>query len=315
MQNTKKLKSYLLKGLFFLATITAADMSIGGVLKRFYNNQKYGEDHNTLFAIEKATPQTLIIGSSRALNIFDPCVFKDELNTKTYNAGRAGQSIFYHYAVLKAMMHRYTPAIVVLSIDRRDFAVDKTDYDKLSELLPFYKNHPEIKPILDLRSPFERLKTASSIYPYNSLVFPILRGYLFDKSKINYNGYKPINKIIASPLTKINYDLYAVLDSVKINIYKSLIRDCKRAGVKLFITCPPYMVESSGTDRSIVVAKEIAAEYNIPFFDDSESIDYTAKSEYFADFRHLNEEGSLLYSREKAKEIKQILELKSEPTY
>jgi len=147
MQNKTKFKSYLLKVTAFLITIIAVDLLMGTLLKRLYYSQKYGDDYNTVFAIEKATPQMLILGSSRAVNIFDPCVFKDELNTKTFNAGRAGQSIFYHYAILKAAMKRYTPEIVVLSVDRKDFSVDKTDYDKMSELLPFYQTHPEIRQI------------------------------------------------------------------------------------------------------------------------------------------------------------------------
>jgi len=307
MQNKTKFKSYLLKVTAFLITIIAVDLLMGTLLKRLYYSQKYGDDYNTVFAIEKATPQMLILGSSRAVNIFDPCVFKDELNTKTFNAGRAGQSIFYHYAILKAAMKRYTPEIVVLSVDRKDFSVDKTDYDKMSELLPFYQTHPEIRQILNLKSPFEKLKLLSSIYPYNSLLFPIIRGYLFDKSKANYNGYKPLGKTIASPFLQINYDLYATLDPVKINIYKALIADCKKAGIKLFIVCPPYMVQSTGEDKSIVSAKNIAAEYNVPFFDNSKSADYTTRKEYFADFRHLNESGAFIFSRDIAYKIKQQL--------
>ena len=307
MQNRKIVTSYLLKSVIFLVTIAGADLVIGTMLKNFYHNQKYGDDYITRFAAENATPQTLIIGSSRAVNIFDPCVFRYELNTKTFNAGRIGQSIFYHYAILKTVLKRYTPEIVVLSLDRRDFAIDKSDYDKLSELLPLYGTHPEIRPILNLKSPFEKVKMMSSIYPYNSFLLPILRGYLSDKSKVTYNGYRPLEKIIGAPVPIINYDLYVKLDSIKINIFRSLITDCKNAGIKLFLTCPPYMVQAAGIDQSIVTAKRIAAEYDIPFFDESESVYYTARREYFADFRHLNESGSLAFSREIALKIKRSL--------
>lgn len=306
MHNKKLFKTYLLKAVIFIATIAIADAVIGEMLKRYYNNQKYGNDYLTRFAVEKAAPQTLILGSSRAANIFDPCVFKEGLQTKTFNAGRIGQSIFYHYAILKSILKRSTPQIVVLSIDRRDFATDNTDYDKLSQLLPFYKTHQEIRSVVDLKSPFERIKIMSFIYPYNSLAFPILRGYV-DSKTVNYNGYQPLNKVIAEPLLKINYDLYGQLDTVKINIYRSLITECKKAGIKLFIVCPPYMVDASGTDQSMVTAKKIASEYNIPFFDESESSFYSAKKEYFADFRHLNESGALVFSREVTLKIKRSI--------
>lgn len=308
MQLKAKLKPNILKGMIFLATVFSADLIIGTILEKLYKTQKYGDDYNTLFAIEKATPETLIIGSSRAENIFDPSIFKDELNTKTFNAGRGGQSIFYHYVILKAVLNRYTPKIVVLSMDRKDFAIDKTDYDKLSDLLPFYRDHPEIRVILNLKSPFEKIKMMSSIYPYNSLVFPILRGHLVNETRVKFNGYKPLAKTITQSRPKINYDTYSKLDSIKINTYKKLISECKKAGVELFIVCPPYMVEATGTDQSIVIAKKIAADYQVPFFDASEDPEYISLKEYFADFRHLNETGSMVFSREMAQKIKKILE-------
>ncbi len=307
MRNKKTLKLFLLKGFVFIGTITITDICIGSLLKRYYNNQSYGDDYNTKFVIEKASPQTLIIGSSRAVNIFDPCIFKDELNTTTFNAGRLGQSIFYHYAILKAVLKRHRPQLVLLSVDRRDFTVDKSDYDKLSDLLPFYKTHPELRPILNLRGPFEKIKMLSSIYPYNSMLLSIVRGHLSNKSGQSFRGYVPLAKTITKPLLKVNYDEYAQLDSVKINIYRALIADCKRVGVKLFIACPPYMVESTGIDQSIVTAKQIAFENKVPFFDASEGTEYISRMEYFADFRHLNETGSMLFSRETAQRIKQIL--------
>lgn len=311
-----KLKTLLFKVSIFLLTVFAGDIFFGSMLKKYYKSQECGEGHLTTFAIENANPQTLILGSSRAVNIFDPCVFKYELNTKTFNAGRVGQSIFYHYGVFTSMLKRHKPEIVILSFDRRDFSVDESDYDRLSELLPFYESHQELKPIFNLRGPFENLKTLSAIYPYNSLLLPIIRGHICSHHEVHFNGYKPLDKTTTSPPPKINYGVYATLDTVKINAYKALIADCKREGIELFITCPPYFTDAISQDSSLLIAKKIAKENGISFIDDSDNSFYTSRKEYFADFRHLNENGSMTFSKEVSKKIKDLLasRLKWEPS-
>ena len=77
------------------------------------------------------------------------------------------------------------------------------------------------------------------------------------KRKSDIKGYVPLTRVwdgvknMDSTLT--NYKI----DNLKINTFKSFIKDCKKAHVKLYIICSPYLFKSNQTDLSIKIAKKI----------------------------------------------------------
>ncbi len=298
-------KIFLVKLLIFIVTITVADLIIGTVLKKTYFKQQQGYDYMTTFSIKKANDPVMIFGSSRAVNIFNPAVMEKELNLPCFNAGRIGQSIFYHYAVLKSVLKRYKPEKIILSFDAGNFDKDQEDYDRLSSLLPYYESNPEIEPVINLKGPYEKIKAISTIYPYNSLLLPILNGNLNrnKRSYANIKGYMPIKKTTSGPVRTIDYTKEDVLDPEKINTYRAFISECIKAGIELHIVCPPYLVNAIGNDLSIETAKKIAAEYKIDFIDYSRDSFYMRQPQLFADFRHLNGKGADLFSEQVAEII------------
>jgi hypothetical protein len=302
MTTTRKptsLKIFLFKLLAFLVLIFCVDKLIGMQLKKFYFKQTSGLDYLTTYALEKTTADILILGSSRAVNIFNTAEFEKKTGLTCYNGGRYGEPIFYHLALLKSALARYNPKVILLSFDAGNFSENSQAYDRLTVLLPYYNSHPEIRSIVDLKGPYEKLKLVSSIYPYNSLLLPIITGNTaYSKQKYaNTNGYIPIDKTIQGPLKTFDYTKDTVLDSVKINSYKSFIESCLHANIPLFIVCPPYMIRPIGTDPSITAGKAIAGEYHIPFLDYSRDSFYTSKPQLFADFRHLNADGVSYFAK------------------
>ena len=302
----KPLAKFFMKLFACLTLLFILDRGIGHLLKKYYFTQKAGYDYQATYAIDSTKADIVILGSSRAANIFDPTVFEKQLNLSCFNTGRYGYPIFYHYALLKAITKRHVPKIVVLSFDAGNFSVNQEAYDRLSSLLPYYKNHPEIRPIVDLKRPYINLKMLSAIYPFNSLLLPIVSGNTA-YSKIKYTtikGYIPLQEVINGPLRKFDYTVEKKLDTVKINIYKSFIKDCIDSNIKLFVVCPPYLINAIGIDHSIIEAKTIAKQFNIDFLDYSRDTFYTNKPTLFADYRHLNEKGVLLFSNNVIEKIK-----------
>ena len=98
------------------------------------------------------------------------------------------------------------------------------------------------------------------------------------------------------PLKHFDYTTEKELDTLKIDAYKSFIKNCIDSNIKLFIVCPPYLINSTGVDKSIIKAKEIAGENNINFLDYSQDRFYISQPQLFADYRHLNEKGVALFS-------------------
>ena len=295
-------KSFFIKLLFFAVTVAAADIIIGMVLKKTYFHQQHGYDYLTTVSIETARDPVMIFGSSRAVNIFNPFVVEKTLNLSCFNAGRVGQSVFYHYAVLKSVLKRYTPEKIILSFDAGNFEKDQEDYDRISSLLPYYKSNPEIEPVIDLKGPYEKIKTISSIYPYNSLLLPIVRGNLKkdDRTDGSMKGYMPIRKTAKGPVRTITNTEKEVLDEKKINIYKAFIYECIKAKIELYIVCPPYLVNPIGNDLSTETGRKIASDYKVNFIDYSRDSFYVHQPQLFADFRHLNEKGAQIFTKEVA---------------
>jgi hypothetical protein len=298
-------RNFLVKLLAFFAVVFILDLVIGHLLKKYYFKQEAGYNYQSTYAIEKSEAGILILGSSRAANIFNPDIFEKHFNMTCFNAGKLGYPLFYHYAVLKAVLKRHAPAIVILSFDAGNFSIRQEAYDRLSSLLPYYEGHPEIRPIVELKGPFEKIKMLSAIYPYNSMLLPIISGNL-TSSKTKFatiNGYIPLKKVISGPLLKFDYSSEEKFDTVKINIYKAFIQECIDSNIKLYIVCPPYMVNSTGIDPSIIKAKKIAQDYKINFFDYTRDSFYINKPRLFADFRHLNDKGVELLSNDVVEKI------------
>lgn len=297
---------FLLKLLAFFVLVILADLIIGNLLKKFYYKQQSGNDYLATYAIDKTEADILILGSSRAANLFNTQIFEKQFNMSCFNTGRYGYPIFYHYAVLKAVLKRDTPKIVILSFDAGNFSINQEAYDRLSSLLPYYKNHPEIRSIVELKGPYEKIKMFSAIYPYNSMLLPIISGNsLSSKTKhATINGYIPLNETINGPLRKFDYTIEKELDTIKVNTYKSFLQECIDSNIKLYIVCPPYMINAIGVDYSIIEAKKIAQQYKIFFFDYSRDTFYINKPQLFADYRHLNETGVELFSKSVIEKIK-----------
>lgn len=289
----KSLKQFLIKLLVFVAVLFIVDLLMGGVLKKLYFKQQSGSDYLTTYAIDTATADLFIFGSSRAENIFNPVIIEKQLGLSCYNAGRSGEPIFYHTAVLKSVLKRVKPSIILLSFDAGNFSKNQDSYDRIAVLLPYYQSHPEMRSIIELKTPFEKIKLISNLYPYNSSILSILSSFTdYNKKKyLHIKGFTPLTNTIERPFKNLDYSKEKELDSIKINTFKSFIRCCLSTNVQLYIVCTPYMINAIGTDASIIAAKKIAKEMGIHFFDYSRDTFYTQKPHLFADFRHLNNKG------------------------
>src|SRR5664280_2748246 len=86
-----------------------------------------------------------------------------------------GGGILLPYAQIEVLLNRYTPKIIIVETDSNEMEYRASDYDNLSILLPYYHVYPELQPIILLRSPFERVKLLSGIYPFNSDIMNLVQ--------------------------------------------------------------------------------------------------------------------------------------------
>lgn len=305
--DNRKYLLFIYKLIILFLILFLLDFSTGRILRHFYFTQKSGKSYRSTYSIENAKADFLVMGSSRANHHYNPAIFEKELGLSYYNAGRDGSYLLYHYAVLRSILKRYSPYVIVLDVRRDEFTLDQFSYDGLSALLPYYRDHPEIRQIVELRGPYEKIKLISSIYPFNSDFFSIAAGNLglnSDAGKEN-KGFVPLTKTFNGvPMTESPGITDVETDPVKAAFYDSFIRDCISSGVRLFVICSPYF-SVSRDNSSIDIARTTAEKYGISFLDYSTDTAFVGKPGFFADPYHLNETGARLFSEAVAGKIKE----------
>lgn len=298
----KELPSLLFKTAVFLCILFILDLVIGSILSDLYSKQKPGEIYTLSYAIDSTKADVLIFGASRANHHYVPENFQKRMNLSCYNTGRDGQIILYNYAILKSILKRYTPKIAILDLSRDEFADDQQSYDRLSALIPYYKTHPEIRKIVDLRSPYEKYKMMSHLYPYNSLIFSLIMGAIEshkDRKKIDeQNGYIPLYENCYRQLSVDTSYGDKNLDSNKINGFKSFIKDCKNSQVQLFVVFSPILVTYPHQDPSSRVAMSICRENDVPVFSFINDSSFYHTYFFTTDGTHLNDKGARFFTNQ-----------------
>ncbi len=298
---------HLITVVLFLALLIITDFFTGNVLKYLYSRQSSGWDYETKYSVEDTKADVLIFGASRAQQQYIPDFIEDSLNLTCYNVGRDGMPLFYHYAVLQAVLKRYTPKMILLDCEYGVLKKSESSYERLSCLLPFYKTHPEMRQVIELRSPFEKYKLQSYTYPFNSLIFKVLAGNLPSGKKKNATnkGYLQLNKSLNEPIKTIDYTEKYELDSLKVSMLQSFIDDCQKRDIKLFLICSPYYINPIGTDYSMTVIKETALANKTDWLDYSKKELFTSNSKLFDDTVHVNFTGAKIFSAMLAGDLKQ----------
>ncbi len=274
------------------------DRLVGYSLQYYYFKQYSGVQYRTTLALEKTKAEVLILGSSRANHHYYPNLFREQLGKTAYNAGRDASSIFYDYAIFKSATKRYHPEMVILDFQKEEFINLDASYDRLSFLLPYYNSHPEIRPIVDLKGPYERLKLLSKIYPYNSALLAIAIGNTkFNKTTgDNIDGYVPLYRNWPESLKDHIPEKNDALDSNKINTFIAMIEQCKKDDIKIVVVCSPYYWRFKKEDPSLEKGKQIARSMGIKFYDFSQSSFFLKSPDLFDDPDHLNNEGAKIFT-------------------
>lgn len=302
-------KKQIFQVVLFLLLIIAADYATGKVLRYFYQRQKSGWEYSTMYSVERTNADVLIFGASRAQQQYNPLFIEDSLKLSCYNVGRDGSSMLYHYAVLEGVLKRYTPKIIVLDCEYGMLKNTVSSYERLSSLLPFYKDHPEMRDIIEKRSPYEKYKLLSSVYPYNSMIFKIASGNVRKKEE-DIKGYLKLERSLSQPIKTYDFTKKYELDTTKVNLMERFIDDCKKKNIQLYFFCGPYYMKTIGEDYSQAVVKEIADRKKVDFIDYANLETFQTQPKYFDDTVHVNYEGSKIFSAMVASELKKRATLK-----
>src|SRR5690606_7066608 len=223
----------------FILLLFILDYAIGRVMEHYYYKiDAHTPEQHTTYSIKYADAEIMIFGSSRAQHHYDPGSFTSSSLT-FYNTGKDGQGIFYSLAILKSLLSRSSsPKIIILDINPNEFSKNQDSYDRLAELLHYYNDHDEIQAIVNLKSPFEKIKALSSLYRYNSKILTIIKDNISPSDDDMEYGYEPI-KTIDRKLDLVDIEDQANIDSLEVEAFENFLIDARNAGHEMYVFILP----------------------------------------------------------------------------
>jgi hypothetical protein len=297
--------SRVIKTVVFIFIVLITDKGLGLNLRKLYFNQTAGQNSSLNYVFSKCNADILIFGNSRAQHHYDSRIISSALKMSCFNAGQdGGHSILLPYALIKVLTERYSPKIIILEFFTDEIVHYEGDYDRLSILLPYYKEYPEIRTLIKLRSPYEGLKLMSSIYPFNSNIINIIRFNTNTHSahKQDFEGYIPLTGVMSNDMLKPATEIIipSVVDTNMVNSLENIMRLCSRKNINLFIITSPVfhtINEKQSSPSSISeLTLEIIHRNQANYLDFSFDSTFTGHIEWFRDKWHLNDEGAKIFS-------------------
>jgi hypothetical protein len=296
-------KHFFMKFFCLLGLLGILDYGIGQTLEYFYFKQRPGRFSNVTYALEKQEADILILGSSRAMHHYNPDIISDTIEMSCFNAGFDGQGILYQKALLDVMMERYSPKMVIFDIKLNELEKKESVYDNLSMLGPYLKRHPVLWNTLSLKSPFEKIKHLSKIYPYNSMFTAIVKGNLPIKTNdVSDNGFTKVEGVWTDGLEEEFYE-EEILDKNNINAFNQMIINCKNADIKMYVVLSPVFSKHINNSNSINYIIKQCEKEKIPYLSYANN-DLYLDSKLFKDAMHLNSAGADLFSSDFAHLLK-----------
>jgi hypothetical protein len=307
----------LIKIIVFLIIIVLLDQVIGSYLRHLYFHQKAGQDYALTYSLQECKADIMIFGASQAQHNYDPRILKDSLKMSCYNAGHdGGHSILLQYTQIEIVSERYAPRVIILEFTPEKIVRYSGDYDRLSILLPYYKMYPEIYPIIRLRSPYERIKLLSAIYPFNSNVINII-GFntrIRAAEKQDFEGYIPLKDQVMN-IGMYKKDTEVIFQSTpdpnKIIALKDIIDICQKKRIKLFIISSPIFHDVSDKRPIPSYAAnqvlEIFKSENVNYLDFTYDSLFNAHIEWFKDQAHLNDKGAEVFTKILSSNLKKYI--------
>lgn len=301
-------KKLILNIVIVLIVVFILDFGIGRTLRYFYFKETSGLHYRSTYSMDSTKAEILIFGASRANHHYVPEVFEDSLKKTFYNTGRDGNGIFYEIALLKSIVKRYTPKIIILENPGQFFKI-QNEFDKLTSLLPYYRTNKEIRPDIISESSIEKIKLLSEIYPFNSQAITIAMGNLeINKKRVYDNkGYVPLENEWQNELDSTENGYIYEKDSNKIKAFRKFIVTARDLGIQVFIVSSPVF-QKFNINQGIEVGREICTAEKIPFFDFSRDTVFLNNKSYFQDIIHLNNNGAIEFSKIVAGKIKNFKE-------
>lgn len=247
MTNMKDWWRLILKTLVFALLFCLVDYGLGPLFVHVKDKalEKHPDDMwlKSSYAVEKATPDCIIIGSSTAEHHYIPDSIECKTGLSTYNCGQDGCYFLHSCCLVNTLLERYSPKIIIMDLNPiRLLDTDRdNEYQNMRFLSYYYDNIPVVKNFIDSKDKKNKLLYHTNFYRYNShaiyTFYPVFRGTPTEQ------GYVPLPSTGHCPHKKILIGGKGDwVDSELLELYNT-IDNCKSKGVELIIVSSPCYAE------------------------------------------------------------------------
>ena len=221
-----------------------------------------------------------------------------------FNAADWGiKNIYYHYGLLGNILSRYTPKVIVFEIHPCDYL--DTPYsgtERAGSLAPFCGMSDECDEMLKISGKYWPYKL-STVYRYTGSLPALLFGRWGGMDR-SLKGWKPLDGQLDTIGLKAEEFPFKVHQQ-KVQLLERFIQDCQTKDIRLcFIVSPMYICTNQDVYK---VPRDLAKQYNIPFFDYFRDPQFMGHAELFYDYGHLNREGATIFSEKVCDELKDFI--------
>ena len=289
------MRKFLLYTFLFWGGVVVVDVLFGmsfDKLNAIANGGGATNKMNTLCM--RDTHDILIMGSSRAHHHYIPREIEDSLKMECYNAGFDGMGVILHYGILKLILKRYHPKLIIYDVEPTYDIHTNDNVRYLSLQKPYFRDE-QIADIFKKVSPVEYYKVYSGFYRYNSTCFPILMGAFHSEAQEPEKGFIPLLGELQDSAAVKNLP-QSETDKTKMYYLSCFIHDAKEAGVPLILIASPHY--GSGGMREFEEVNCLCKDNHVPFLNYYSDSFYMSHSRLFNDPSHLNRKGAEIFTRQ-----------------
>lgn len=286
--------------IILIAIIGLLDMALGFIFGKIVELSPDGRYYKAKYSLEECNEELVIFGNSRAETNYAPFVFEDSLNLSCWNTGRGGQTLPFWIAIKNGLIKRYNPKMVIVNVESDFLTFDlEQAYERAGFLRPFYNDHPEIRPIINNISLFEKYLMISKTYAYNSSFYYLLRPFLIkgldgnrsDKGwKTKYGKISPTNDL---KIEYVNRNHKEINDHT-LSVFKRFISSLIDHGCKIYVVISPIYANHIESTSSIEYLRSMD---NLTVINMANNINLYTNPNFFKDPGHLNVDGAKEFSK------------------
>ena len=307
------MKQFIIKGLIVIVGIVIIDFFVGLIgeklIVRLCQKNYNGVTALLGYNIQSATADIVVLGSSTATCHYIPRILSDSLSVcfgehlTAFNAGAYYQQPSYSYCVLKSMIQRRKPRIVIVDIQPQQLGGAPL-VEALKPLRPYYRANNNVREVLDENeSTYDKLLLNVNMFRFNTEIIKIITS--FGKS-VGADGYDPRYGVVD------RFEIIPKYDKNEINPivdkeFRELVKIAQDNEILLFVSMSPRLVYTDKNSKSYQEIIGICDAAGVPVFDFTTE-DFFQNGKYFDGLVHLNNTGAEMLTFEVVKSIKIFLE-------